>query len=71
LRERAVLPAKAEPWLRLIIEFTVSTCHLCVYPHRFRESLVASIRFIRRRHRPDGGTPDWLRRPISAGLINR
>ena len=42
--------ARAEPNRRLIIEFTVSTCHLCPYFRLYRPNRC----FIRRRQRPNG-----------------
>jgi hypothetical protein len=70
LREWTLRPARAEPWLRFIIELAVSTCHRCVYPLFLRDSLVASSFLILRRQRPVGGAPPLLGRPASAGMID-
>ena len=45
------------PWFRFIIEFTVSACHLWVYPLRFRAAFVPVSRRMTRRHRPAGAWP--------------
>jgi len=55
----------AEPNRRLIIEFTVSTCHLCPYFRLYRPNRC----FIRRRQRPDGSLSVGL--PRVAGMIVR